>query len=414
MCMRWPRGLCWRRDSKPGSYQPSAGRGGGRPVRVGRRRGAQMFQAQQQLDRQLSKLERLAGEGGGAPGAGGGERRPAPDAPAAAARGAPAGAPAPGAAAAAAPAGAPAAGGPAAGGAHAGASSAEREGCGEAPGDPLLRGPAAGGAGEQAAPEADGETPERRREAVRATPQGAGGCTSGKCDQNDAGSWQHCDRAMRRLIRAAGCSHPRAWLAERLQWLVLTQHSPVPSSFLRMFCGCMGLGLTAPCVHSSSLKRSHLGNFEVVFVCTCCLVCQSGPQGRAQGCAHNASLRTARAGGGGGAGGRGARAAGGGGAAADAGRDVGRQRVRHRAHRAPRLPAGRGLTLPYPARPPRAPHLPQHGLASRSWHGPALMAWPVHAACIRAHDGRPPQTPTLVGGCIWGVAGPRAFWLPCS
>jgi hypothetical protein len=147
-----------------------------------------MFQAQQQLDRQLSKLERLAGEGGGAPGAGGGERRPAPDAPAAAARGAPAGAPAPGAAAAAPAAGAQAAGGPADGGAQAGASSAEREGGGGAPGDPLLRGPAAGGAGEQAAPEADGETPERRREAVRGVPGGAGCCPSGRWRQTTC--WQ--------------------------------------------------------------------------------------------------------------------------------------------------------------------------------------------------------------------------------
>ncbi len=207
MCMRWPRGLCWRRDSKPGSYQPSAGRGGGRPVRVGRRRGAQMFQAQQQLDRQLSKLERLAGEGGGAPGAGGGERRPAPDAPAAAARGAPAGAPAPGAAAAAVPAGAPAAGGSAAGGAHAGASSAEREGCGEAPGDPLLRGPAAGGAGEQAAPEADSETPERRREAVRGVPGGGWSVGAHRVAGGKTTRWQLAvsRQGHRQSAWAAGC-----------------------------------------------------------------------------------------------------------------------------------------------------------------------------------------------------------------
>ncbi len=38
--MRRPRGMCWRRDCKPGSHQRSAGRGGGRPVRVGRWCGA--------------------------------------------------------------------------------------------------------------------------------------------------------------------------------------------------------------------------------------------------------------------------------------------------------------------------------------------------------------------------------------
>jgi len=214
--MRRPRGMCWRRDCKPGSHQRSAGRGGGRPVRVGRWCGARRCSRRSSSWTASSASwsawpARAAARRAPAPASAGPRRtcppRPHGARPPARPPPAPAGAPAPGAAAAAVPAGAPAAGGSAAGGAHAGASSAEREGCGEAPGDPLLRGPAAGGAGEQAAPEADSETPERRREAVRGVPGGGWSVGAHRVAGGKTTRWQLAvsRQGHRQSAWAAGC-----------------------------------------------------------------------------------------------------------------------------------------------------------------------------------------------------------------